>query len=329
MSRNKKIAVSYLFAVPISLAIVFYQYTLLKKVANSRSEVSAAAAVIQETDDVLALLNGAETNAQKYVESNGNSADIAAYRDSISKVQNALQRIGDQTKGEQSVQASYQKMGKLVSKQISLLNQAITARNKGRGASPGQGGGIVLDRDIMGDIVTVRAEINAVQRVRLDHQTEASRQNEHQAILATTFGGGVLIWLVGVAAFLLFHQEKTRVWAGVERRVHTKILQILPVGVSVATDTGVILYTNGAEDTLLDYKSGELMGKDATLLHDLEGPSGKPIVDAILERLEAGQAWAGELPLRRKDGTIHNIPSWVMNLEFPGKVYRLFVHRSQ
>jgi PAS domain S-box-containing protein len=327
MSQKKKIAVAYLFAVPIALAIVFYQHVALNGVKSSTTEAGAAANVIQETDEVLALLRAAQTNAQAYLASSGGSAEIAAYRDSVSNLHKVLQRIGEQTKDEQSVQASFTNMSELVAKQTSLLNQAVSA-GKGKAALSSRAGTGQLSQELISGIVKDRTAINAVQRTRLQGQGEATQHNLHRASMATIFGGGVLIWLIGVAAFLLFHQERTRVWAGVERRVHTKILQILPVGISVATDTGVILYTNPAEETLLGCNSGELLGKDATLLHDLEGPKSEPTVKAILARLDVGETWAGDLPLRRKDGTIHNIPSWVMNLEFPGKVYRLFVHRS-
>ena len=327
MSQKKKIAVAYLFAVPIALAIVFYQHVALNSVKSPAAEVSAAANVVLETDEVLALLRQAQTHAEAYLESRGGSAEIAAYRDSVSKLHRLLQSIGEQTMGEQSVQASLTDMGDSVAKQISLLNRAVTA-GKGKAALGSTAGAGQLSQELVSRIVKDRTAISAVQRTRLQAQGEASRRNFHRTSVATTFGGGVLIWLIGVAAFLLFHQERTRVWAGVERRVHTKILQILPVGISVATDTGVVLYQNPAEESLLGFNSGELLGKDATLLHDLEGPKSEPTVKAILARLDVGETWAGHLPLRRKDGTIQNIPSWVMNLEFPGKVYRLFVHRT-
>jgi PAS domain-containing protein len=327
MSQKKKIAVAYLFAVPIALAIVFYQQVVLKGAKGSTAELSAAADVIRETDDIFALLRNAQTNAQKYLGSGGSSADIAAYRDSVSELHKVLQRVGEQTKDEQSVQASFKDMSDLVAKQVGLFNQAVAARG-GKTALSAKIATGQMSQELISGLVKDRTEINAVQRTRLQQQGEASRRNLHQASVATTFGGGVLIWLIGVAAFLLFHEERTRVWAGVERRVHTKILQILPIGISVATDTGVILYTNPAEASLLDRDSEELLGKDATLLHDLEGPKAEPTVKAILTRLESGEVWQGELPVRRKDGAIRNTPSWVMNLEFPGKVYRLFVHRT-
>ena len=327
MSRKKRIAVAYLFALPLSLAIVFYQRSAINAAKGPAAEVRAAGSVIQETDEILALLREAQTNAEAYLAPHGGSANIASYRDSVSKIQKTLQSIGEQTKDEQSVQASFRDMSDLVSRQIKLLNKAV-AGARGRTTSGARADGGRLSQELVSGVVKDRAAINAVQRTRLEQQGEASRRSLRRAEMTTVFGGGLLVWLVATAAFLLFHQERARVWAGVERRVHTKVLQILPVGVSVTTDTGVILYLNPAEESLLGCNPGELLGKDATKLHDLDGPASEPIVNSILERLDANEVWTGELPVRRKDGTIQKTPAWVMNLEFPGKIYRLFVHRT-
>ena len=111
-------------------------------------------------------------------------------------------------------------------------------------------------------------------------------------------------------------------------RIHKTILDSMSEAVYVIDRGMNILYTNPAEEALLGYNPGELLGNNATLLHDLEGPKGEPTVHAILERLDSGQPWRGDLPIRHRDGTIHTVPGWVMNLEFPGKVYRLFVHHA-
>ena len=183
-------------------------------------------------------------------------------------------------------------------------------------------------QSVLSDIEKTREEINGVQQVRLNQQVAACAARMRVAKALTTYGGGLLIWLVAVGAVLLFYDEKARAWKGVERRVHTKVLQILPLGVTVATDAGIILYANPAEEDLLGYGPGELLGNNAAHLHDLEGPGSERTVNEILDRLGEGKTWEGELPIRKKDGTTLKAPSWVMNLDVPGKVYRVFVHRE-
>ncbi len=328
MTQRRRIAIAYAFAVPVVLVVVFFLRAAILGVSGSAGEMAEAADVIRETDAALALLKEAGAHAQKYIASGGDTAAIRAYQDSVTELHKTLQEIGEETKDEQSIRAKYQALGPLVGKQIGLFDQAmaasrkkITARDK---AAP-----VVESRSLMDDIGQIMMEINAVQQVRLQQQSEATTRSIRLAKMLTTYGGGVLIWIVGVGAFLLFHDEKARVWAGVERRVHTNVLQTLPLGVSVATETGLIVYANPAEEALMGYERGELLGNNAKILHALEGKGSEQTVNEILEQLNEDKIWKGELPVRGKNGTIKNIPSWVMNLAFPGKLYRVFVHRSE
>jgi len=327
MSQRRKIAIAYAFAVPVVLLIVLFLHTSLLGVSGPADEMVQAARVMLELDSADLLLKEAGANAQKYVNSGGDPTCNVAYQKSVAALRDTLQKIGEQTKEEQSVQTKFQTLSPLVSKQLGLFDQAMATVGK---ASAGRGKPALGSEtpNLLGDIDKVMAEINAVQQIRLQDQVPASTRSLGMAKMFTTYGGGLLIWLVGVAAFLLFYDEKARAWKGLERRVHTKILQTLPLGVSVATDVGIILYANPAEEALLGYRPGELLGNNATLLHDLEGPSRVQTVNEILDRLGSNRVWVGELPVRKKDGTIQEKPAWVMNLDVPGKVYRVFVHNG-
>jgi PAS domain S-box-containing protein len=327
MSQRRKIAIAYAFAVPVVLLIVLFLHASLLGVSGSAGEMVQAAQVMQEVDSANLLLKEAGANAQKYVNSGGDQSYNVAYQKSVAALRDTLQKIGERTKAEQSVQAKLRTLWPLVSKQLGLFDQAMATvrKNSADRGKPALGS---ETPNLLGDIDKIMGEINAVQQTRLQVQVPASTRSLGMAKMFTTYGGGLLIWLVGVAAFLLFYDEKARAWKGVERRVHTKILQTLPLGVSVATDSGIILYANPAEEALMGYQPGELLGNNATLLHDLEGPSRAQTVNEILDRLGSDRVWAGELPVRKKDGTIRKVPSWVMNLAVPGKVYRAFVHNG-
>jgi PAS domain S-box-containing protein len=327
MSQRRKIAIAYAFAVPVVLAVVLLLHAALIGVSSSANGMAQAAKVMQETDAALLLLTEAATNAQKYVTSGGSQTWNSAYQDSVSHLRKVLQEIDDETKIDKSVQAKSASLAPLVAKQIILFERSMAVAKRDPSARD-KTATYVEDQKLRDDIGKYMAEIKSAQQTRLQQQGEAATGSVRLASMFTTYGGGLVIWLVGVAAFLLFHDEKARAWAGVERRVHTKILQTLPLGVSVATDSGIILYANPAEEALTGYERGELLGNNATLLHDLEGQGGEQTVNQILDRLGAGKSWSGELPVRKKDGTIQKPPSWVMNLDVPGKVYRVFVHNG-
>ena len=327
MSQRRKIAIAYAFAVPVVLVVVLFLHAALLGVSSSANGMVQAAKVMQGTDAALSLLTEAATNAQKYVTSGGDQTWKSAYQDSVSQLRKVLQGIDDETKIDKSVQAKSASLAPLVAKQIILFERSMAAAKKNPSARDKTATN-VEDQKLRDDIGKYMAEIKSAQQTRLQQQGEAATRSVRLARMFTTYGGGLVIWLVGLAAFLLFHDEKARVWAGVERRVHTKILQTLPLGVSLATDSGIILYANPAEEALLGYERGELLGNNATLLHDLEGQGGAQTVNEILDWLGAGKTWSGELPVRKKDGTVQKKPSWVMNLDVPGKVYRVFVHNG-
>lgn len=133
-----------------------------------------------------------------------------------------------------------------------------------------------------------------------------------------------MIWLIGLAAFLLFHGDRARAWKGVERRVHTRILEDLPLGVCLTTESGTIVYANHAEDATFGYETGELIGKNVTRLHPSDGA--EPVLREVIDRLGPSQIWSGELARRRKDTTTPNVTSWITNLDVAGKFYRVFIH---
>jgi PAS domain S-box-containing protein len=327
MSQRRKIAIAYAFAVPVVLVVVLFLHAALLGVSSSASGMAQAAKVMQETDTALSLLTEAATNAQKYVTSGGDQTWNSAYQDSVSQLRKVLQGIDDETKIDKSVHAKSASLASLVTKQFILFEQSMAVAKKNPSARDKTATN-VEDQKLRDDIGKCMAEIKSAQQTRLQQQGEAATRSVGLARMFTTYGGGLVIWLVGVAAFLLFHDEKARAWAGLERRVHTKILQTLPLGVSLATDSGTILYANAAEEALLGYERGELLGNNVTLLHDLEGQGAAQTLNEILDRLGAGKTWSGELPVRKKDGTIQKEPSWVMNLDVPGKVYRVFIHNT-
>ena len=327
MPQRRKIAIAYAFAVPVVLVVVLFLHTALLGVSSSSSGMVQSAKAVQDTGMALSLLEEAGANAQKYVASGGEKPYDKAYKDSVAELRLVLQRMDDRTQTAPSIHAKFLTLAPLVGKQFVLFEQAMEVSKKNSTARV-KAPPVVENQKLSDDIGKILAEIKAAEQAELQRQSDGATRSVRLANMFTTYGGGLLIWLVGVAAFLLFHDEKARAWKGIERRVHTIILQTLPLGVSVATDTGTILYANPAEEALLGYEQGELLGNNATLLHDLEGKSGEQTVNGILERLNSGRAWSGELPVRRKDKTIHNTPSWVMNMDVPGHVYRVFIHNG-
>lgn len=259
MTQRRRIAVSYLFAVPAVLAIVLVQHVALFRLRRAEGEMARTAEALRQSEATLSLKQAASAS--------GGAVEA---------------RIASQAQGQKPTP----------------VEPKLAEENR------------------------------AALRTRLIEHREIADGTAHFAEVVNTFGGILSIWLVGVAAFLLFHDEKARAWTGVERRVHTRIIETLPLGVCLSTVSGGILYTNPAEDAIFGYGREELIGKDAARLHGpLPSEPGLAVEEAI-DRLGPGQTWSGDVTIRRKDGTTLKALAWIMNMEVAGKLYRLFVHNQ-
>ena len=86
-------------------------------------------------------------------------------------------------------------------------------------------------------------------------------------------------------------------------RLQAKVLESMAEGVSVTDESGVILYTNPAEDLMFGYERGELLGKHLSVQGGYEEDENARRVTEVLAVLQSGRGWKGEWLNRRKDGT--------------------------
>lgn len=325
MSQRRKIALAYAFAVPVVLVIVLALHVGLYEVSHSAGDMAGASEVIQQTAVAVSSLKEAGTNSEAYVASPGSEVYSKGFQDSISRLRGAIKIINQKTANDRNAHNKIQKLQPMIEKQIAFYAQAMerakkksVPRETAEPATQAQGR--------VADIEHALRDLQSAELTRLQQLSGTATRSVRLAGLITSYGGGLAIWLVAVGAFLLFHDEKARAWKGVERRVHTKVLQTLPLGVSVTTDAGIIVYANPIEESSLGYKEGGLLGTSANTLHPLEEQGAEHKVREILDCLRSDHAWSGELPVKRADGTVQIARSWVLNLPVPGKIYRLFVH---
>ena len=318
MTQRRRIAIAYLFAVPAVLGVVLTHHIAFVRVKQAEAGMSRASEVLRECNVALALLNEAETEAQRYV-SGGDQESRKSFLNAVARLHTVLQHVRELN--DSSSQSQLSAVEPLVLKRIGLLQQMIDSNNQVHHKRTGVGAGKAPDE--IGKLVE---EIQAAQQTRLEQEREAADQSVHFASWVNTFGGLLTIWLVGVAALLLFHDEKRRAWSGVERRVHTRVLETLPLGVSLSTEAGAIVYANHAEEAAFGYDGGELIGQNVIRLHAPGSDGTDPDVEEIIERLGPTESWSGELTIRKKDGSTTRTAAWVMNMGVSGKSYRMFIH---
>jgi PAS domain S-box-containing protein len=110
--------------------------------------------------------------------------------------------------------------------------------------------------------------------------------------------------------------------------LQSRVLDSMTEGVSVADEAGIIFYTNPAEDRMLGYARGELIGQPLRVRSD-DGPEQYERRTAeIRERLRGGGTWTGELRTRRKDGSSFTSYTRISRLQTGGAEWLVYVHED-
>ncbi len=106
------------------------------------------------------------------------------------------------------------------------------------------------------------------------------------------------------------------------------VVESMGEGVTVADESGTILYTNPAEDRMFGYEPGELVGKHVTVQNTYPPPENARIVAGIIEQLRRNGILTGEFSNVRKDGTPSTTLARITALSLAGKRYLVAVQED-
>ncbi|MBN1206137.1 MAG: PAS domain S-box protein [Myxococcaceae bacterium] len=110
--------------------------------------------------------------------------------------------------------------------------------------------------------------------------------------------------------------------------LHTRILDSMTEGVSLADERGIIVYTNPAEDQMFGYASGELLGQHLSIQHDHPPEESRRRVGELIARLRRQGSWEGEFQNVKKDGTPFSTAARLSALHIGGKPHWLCVQKD-
>jgi PAS domain S-box-containing protein len=99
-------------------------------------------------------------------------------------------------------------------------------------------------------------------------------------------------------------------------------------GVSLSDETGVIVYTNPAEDAMFGYGRGELIGQHVSVQNAYPPEENERRVGEVIARLKSDGRWDGEFLNRRKDGSIFLTASRITAVEIGQRPHWLCVQRN-
>jgi PAS domain S-box-containing protein len=110
--------------------------------------------------------------------------------------------------------------------------------------------------------------------------------------------------------------------------LQSRVLDSMTEGVSVADEAGIIFYTNPAEDRMLGYERGELVGQPMRVRSASPADTYERRTAEIMDRLRAAGTWTGELKIRRKDGSTFTSYARITTLEIGGRRCLVCVHED-
>ena len=106
------------------------------------------------------------------------------------------------------------------------------------------------------------------------------------------------------------------------------IVESMTEGVSLASEDGIIVYTNPAEERMFGYGRGELIGRHVSIQNAYPEPENARRVAAAIAALRSDGRWEGEWHNLRKDGSSFFTASRINAVEIDGRLHWLCVQRD-
>ncbi|HEX9982424.1 MAG TPA: PAS domain S-box protein [Thermoanaerobaculia bacterium] len=113
-----------------------------------------------------------------------------------------------------------------------------------------------------------------------------------------------------------------------DNALHRLVLDSMTEGVSLADESGIIVYTNPAEDAMFGYEPGELIGQPVTVQNAYPPEENERIVAEVIEHLQRAGFWTGEWRNRRKDGTPFVTSSRITAVDIGGRKHWVCVQKD-
>ncbi|HRI68898.1 MAG TPA: PAS domain S-box protein [Polyangium sp.] len=114
----------------------------------------------------------------------------------------------------------------------------------------------------------------------------------------------------------------------IELQNQAHVLENIAEGVNYVDNRGIIRFTNAAFNEMFGYEPGELIGKPAAILNDLEPAENIRLVAEILATLATDGIWIGEFKNRKKDGTSFITQAKIKKLPLQGEAHWVTVQED-
>lgn len=110
--------------------------------------------------------------------------------------------------------------------------------------------------------------------------------------------------------------------------LYQQVLESVVDGVSLSDESGIIQYTNPAEDKMFGYMRGELIGQHVSVQNTYPPKENQRIVKDVMQQLKKKGVWHGEFNNKKKDGSPFITSAHITALDIGGKPHWLCVQED-
>jgi PAS domain S-box-containing protein len=335
MSLWSKFSIGFIVALPILLVASFLQFISIVNLGGAYHQVAQAAeahgAVEATRGDLKDLALAARTAF-----SSGEPDAARQFQASLSALRGDLQILGGLSVNNPERAVRLRTLEALVGQQIDQFPKVKESRSENPTkdkeyvkASTEQHQALQQQVQALED--AIRPVVAAMEAEHLSLRRSRNAEaltDERKAIYSSSLVDILGLWLVAVAALVIHRAATEQKWSGPERRMHTQILTALPMGVCVTDQGGVVFYTNPAEDLLLGYPSGELLGRNVVEFLGQNPEESNQLASEIEKKLQSQGFSRAEVVLRKKNGTAIRSDTFALPMGLGEKVFRIFLQEE-
>lgn len=324
LATLKKLVLGYIVAVPILIVITVVQFTSVQGVVDTHRKLGSAHDVIRQADDLGSLLSRAAASWKDFLATR-KAAALEPYQSASPQAREKLDALAKRAAGDPPQLARVKKLDGEVNRQLELFRKALEVQVPPGLKSPPPNEAFLEGEKQWARADATLAEIREHERNHLPALAAAAQESLERANRLAPLAGFLAVWMVLVAALLLYRDTTRRTWAGIERRIHTRVVEAMPIGVCLVDEHGLIIYTNAALDSLFGYEPGGMIGRHITAAHNTVRGEGDDLFDRAMEDLARAGEWRGDFLAKRKNTTTFPCASQAVPMELSGKMYRLFL----
>jgi PAS domain S-box-containing protein len=330
LSTLRKLVWGYVFVVPVLIVLTVIQFMSVQGVVNAFRSEGNSFDIIRHAETLSVALAETDASVRGFVKTRKNE-DLAPYETGPARTREIVAQLAQLTKGDAPQQARVSQLEAAIAARFDLYRKLFETQPvmlPGLAASktpPAPNEAEAQGDTKSAEIAKVLGELRAHEFARLPALAAASQYRLGRANRLAPIAGVLAIWMVLLAALLLYRDTARRTYAGVERRIQTKIVETLPLGVCVVDEAGLVLYTNSAQDSLFGYEPGGIVGRHITTLRQPASSDDIEIFDRAMEQLSDEGSWRGNFVAKRKNTTSFNCVAQAVCIDLSGKPHRMFL----